>query len=119
MAYTNINPTRTTHTGIAVTPTNGDESNGNKCANDGKMILLLENTNGSNSATVTIATPKTVNGLAVADNAITLAANQIKIAGPFPPELYNQAAGDTDAGCVRWTYSGTAAADVYATPIQV
>lgn len=117
MAYTNMTPTRPTHTGIAMTAIAGDDSNGNKISNDGKVVLLLSNTGGS-SATVTFATPGTVRGLAIADNVVTLASGQVKACGPFPPEIYNQPAGDTDAGCLRFTYGGSGAGDVDVFPIQ-
>ncbi len=118
MAYTNITPTRPSPAGVVLAITDGDNTNGNKIPNDGRVLLLLQNTSGSNTATVTIATPQTVGGLAVADQAIALAVSQSKICGPYPPEIYNQPAGDTDEGCLRLLITGAGAATVNVTPIQ-
>ena len=57
--------------------------------NDGKTLLHLKN--GTGEATITIATPQTVDGLAVADRAVTVPANAERFVGPFPPGIYNDA----------------------------
>ena len=111
MAYTNVAVVQSSPRGAVFAPAACDASNGNKFSNDGRTLLYVEN-GGADSATVTIDTPATVGGLAVAQNAITLSAGQGKICGPFPPEIYNQPRGATDEGCVRLSFSGTGAADV-------
>ncbi len=64
--------------------------------NNGRVILHFIKT-GANPATITIVTPKTVGGLAVADLTFVVAASSgIEFAGPFPPDLYNDASGDMD-----------------------
>ncbi len=64
--------------------------------NNGRVILHFIKT-GANPATITIVTPKTVGGLAVADLTFVVdATTGIEFAGPFPPDLYNDASGDMD-----------------------
>lgn len=118
MAYTNIPVVVPSAAGVSMTPTAVDDSNGNKIANDGHVLLSIENTSETDSAVVTIESTKTVGGLAVADQAITLALGTAKLAGPFPPEIYNQPAGGTDAGYLHITFSGAGAADVTIIPVQ-
>lgn len=43
---------------------------------------------------VTIITPGTVDGQAVADRVVALLANSEAMIGPFPPDAYNQPTGD-------------------------
>lgn len=69
--------------------------------NDGNTILLVENGSGG-SITVTITTTKTIEGLAVADQAVTIADGTEKAIGPFPKDLYNNS-----SGVVTVAYSGT------------
>lgn len=63
-----------------------DTSNGNYALNDGATVVFLAN--GSNSRTLTVTTPDTVLGLAVADQVYSLTANQFDLAGPFPVETF-------------------------------
>ncbi len=67
-------------------------------ANNGSVILHFIKT-GAGAATITIVTNKTVGigALAVADLTFTVAATTgIEFAGPFAPEVYNDASGDID-----------------------
>jgi len=66
-----------------VTP---DTSNGNYADNDGATVVYLAN--GANTRTLTVTSPDTVYGLAVADKVYTVTANQFGIAGPFPLETF-------------------------------
>lgn len=64
--------------------------------NNGKVLLHFIKV-GANAATITIVTPKTVGGLAVAEQTFVVQATTgIEFAGPFPPDLYNDASGDMD-----------------------
>lgn len=64
--------------------------------NNGRVILHFIKV-GANPATITIATPKTVGGLAVAEQTFVVdATTGVEFAGPFPPEIYNDASGDMD-----------------------
>lgn len=76
--------------------------------NNGKVLLNVMSTTGG---TLTVISQKTVDGLAVADAAITMGANaQIEGLGPWPPEIYNDSSGllhftvsaATDAHAIRY-----------------
>lgn len=55
-------------------------------------VEYLEVINGSGAGiTVTIATPNTVDGLAVTDRTVTIAAGARQKIGPFPTSIYNNA----------------------------
>lgn len=82
---------------------------GDEFANDGKTFLEVANGSGS-SITVTIATQMTVDGKAVADDAISVGAGVTKQIGPFPPHIYNDANGK-----VQVTYSAVTTVTVGAT----
>lgn len=66
-----------------VTP---DTSNGNYALNDGATVVYLAN--GASTRTLTVTTPDTINGLAVADQVYSLTANQFDLVGPFPVETF-------------------------------
>lgn len=60
-------------------------------ANDGRTFLHCTNSGGSDSV-ITVVTPGTVDGQAVADKTFTVAQTSgNKMIGPFPPNLYNAA----------------------------
>jgi len=66
------------------------------CRNNGRVLLHFIK-EGANAATITIVTPKTVGGLALADLTFTVdASGGVEFAGPFPPDIYNDASGDMD-----------------------
>jgi hypothetical protein len=69
---------------------------------NGKTLLSIKNS-GVASRTVTVATQITVEGLAVADNPIVIAAGEEHLLGPFRPDVYN----DVDDR-VQLTYSSEA-----------
>ncbi len=62
--------------------------------NSGKQIVLAQNGGGA-SINVTIVTGGTVNGLAIADQVVAVAAGATRIIGPFSPQVYNQPGTDT------------------------
>ena len=57
--------------------------------NNGRAFLHVKN--GATDVVVTIHTPNTVDGLAVADRAVTVTANTEAFIGPFQPNVYNGA----------------------------
>jgi len=73
--------------------------------NNGSVRLIVVNAAGSN--TVTVTTPNTVDGLAIADLAITLTASKTYLLGPFPTSIYNDGQG-------RLSFTVSANADVTA-----
>jgi hypothetical protein len=65
--------------------------NGITFANDGRMFIEVEN--GPTQTIASVVTQCTVDGQAVADPTYTIPLNQDHIFGPFPPSIYNTAAG--------------------------
>lgn len=81
---------------------------GDSFPNDGRVFLYARNGDVSDK-TVTIATQKTVDGKAVADDAIVVTAAEERMIGPFPPGLYNDSNGR-----VQVTYSAETSVTVAA-----
>ena len=75
---------------------------GDQFLNDGRTICYFKNTNAT-TRTVTIATSGTVEGIAIADIAVTVAQNEERIIGPFNPAYFNDS-----SGYIQLTYSGVA-----------
>lgn len=73
---------------------------GDSFLNTGREVAVLVNASGS-PITLTLVTQDTVDGRAVADRTVSLAAGATVAVGPFPPGIYN----DT-GGYVQMTYSG-------------
>ena len=81
-------------TGITPTRTAISASNIYLVRNNGRVMLALEKS-GAGIATITIQTPVTTGGLAVAEQSLTVPATTgDKMAGPFPPSIYNDDDGD-------------------------
>lgn len=68
-------------------------TDGHSVENTGREFIHVKNGSGS-SVTVTIQTPGTVDGLAVADRTVAVPASGERMIGPFAPGDYNQ---DDDA----------------------
>lgn len=88
-------------TGAAFT-TQASDAQGDWCLNDGKTFWYWDNQDVT-THTVTVVTPITVGGLAVADLSITLGPGADYIAGPFNPLWFNDLSG-TDSGKMYCTY---------------
>ena len=67
-------------------------ADGHSFPNDGIRTHIRIN-NGATAFTLTVITPMTVEGLAVADKTYSIGANEIHEIGPFDPKLYNNADG--------------------------
>ncbi len=89
----------------AYTPVAADGSNGNKFQNDGKRRLQIFNPD-ANSITLTIVTPRTVDGNAVADRVIGPITDTYYYVEALNPETYNVQSG-TDQDAVTMTWAGT------------
>ena len=63
--------------------------------NNGRMFIYVTN-GGGGTVVVTIATPGTVDGLAIADRAVTLLTGTDRMIGPFPPHIYNNSSGEIE-----------------------
>ncbi len=63
-----------------------------KMANNGKQYLLVKN--GDTGAHVlTFVTTPTIDGLAIADPTVSIAAGETKLIGPFKPSVFNDSDG--------------------------
>lgn len=99
MAYTKINVQKPGEGGAELTESNGvagGAGTGYRFSNDGRTFLRIRNT-GAGTPNVVILTGATMGGFALGDNTIALTATAGAkddcIAGPFPPEIYNQRDG--------------------------
>lgn len=108
-------------TAAAIADNAADNANGNQIRNANcDLVLILRNSSGSDSATVTVAANTTAavipgfGSMAKSNLSIALTAGQIKHVGPLTCKGYNDG-----NGYVQLTFSGTAAADVKVTPIRV
>lgn len=71
------------------------------CPNDGRMFLHFKKS-GAGACVVTVVTPGTVAGLAIADLTHSVPASTgDRMLGPFPPELFN----DPSTGMLSFTLS--------------
>lgn len=65
-----------------------------KVRNDGKVLLHFKKT-GAGACTVTITTPNTSQGLAIADQTVTVPATTGDVfVGPLPASLFNDSSSD-------------------------
>lgn len=70
---------------------------GHSLEGDGDVVLLVNNASGG-SINVTVQTPATEDGLAVAEQVVAVAAGVIKAIGPFRPSTYDRPSGGADPG---------------------
>lgn len=96
MARTNLTITdvaRSTSGVAQPTQDTMDVANGNQLAyNDGRVIVEVNNS-GASTYTFTVQTPGVVDGLAITDLVLSVAAGATRLLGPFPPNVYNQSDG--------------------------
>lgn len=92
MARTALVPQQVVRAGL--TPVfSAANADGHSVANDGHVMLEVKNGSGA-PITVTVQTPGTVDGLAIAELVVTIPATSgDKMIGPFQPGIYNQADG--------------------------
>lgn len=83
-------PNEITRAGLAVpTEITGDATNGHSITgNDGNVFLLVHNTSGTVTRTLTVAVSATVDGQTVASRAYPLALGISRYVGPFPTSIY-------------------------------
>jgi hypothetical protein len=95
MARTNIAATQASRSGTVLpTATAGDVSNGNSIQNDGRVVLLVTNTNESSTArTITFQTTVSVDGLTAPVRSESIPAGETQVFGPFPPTQYGTTLG--------------------------
>lgn len=101
MAQLRKNPEKVLRAGLAATYHSDFTvigSNTYLVRNPGNVILHLKKS-GAGNCDVTIYTPNTVDGLAVADLTVQIPATTgDKFIGPFPPAIYNNQNGDIEIG---------------------
>jgi hypothetical protein len=104
MARTALTVNQIVTAGLADPSATTGTADGHMVANDGDLFLEFNNASGS-SRVVTIVTPVTVSGYAVADEPITIpgSASRFK-SGTYPMGLFNRLAGTTDAGSIYIDY---------------
>lgn len=108
MAYTEITVQTPAIAGVVPTNAAATLTDGNRFKNTGREFIMITNDGAVNPVVVTIPTPQTVRGLAIADPTVSVAKDgEIKIIGPFPPDVYNNPSGGTDPNEVYVEYDQT------------
>lgn len=95
---------------VAFTAANVD---GHSIAGGGDVLLLVNNASAG-SINVTVQTPGTTDGLAIAEQVVAVAAGAIKAIGPFRSTTYDRPSGAADAGMVYVDFSAVASVTVAA-----
>lgn len=99
MPRTNLAVVNVDADGAAVGATAADAVNNNMFDGGSNVFLVVRNT-GAGVRTITIITPATAGGLAIADvGPVNVAAGATMVFGPFPSNIYAQPSGD-DVGKV-------------------
>ncbi|MFB7671360.1 GntR family transcriptional regulator [Kitasatospora purpeofusca] len=88
-----INVTDSARTGALLpAPTVGDPTNGHSVANDGRVMLLVENSGSTVPRTVTLQMSKSVDGLTLTGSrTVSVAAGATRLLGPYPTADYGAA----------------------------
>ena len=110
MVMTTLAPQTMSRDGIDPTYSAAN-ADGHEFANNGRTFFQAFNGGGSDIE-CTFATPGTVDGLAIAERVVDIAAGEDAIIGPFPPAQYNTDPGTTDT--VKVTFEGVASLTVAA-----
>lgn len=85
-------------TGLVVVYTGSLSTGSNyQFLNDGRILIHVKNGGGSTDV-VTVISQKTVGGLAVADQAVSILAGAEAMIGPFNSDIYNDANGKVNFG---------------------
>lgn len=115
MARTALVSTSIVYTGVAVPAAAAANALGHKIANpSGRTWIEVINADAS-PITVTVQTQATYEGLAVADQTITVTNGTSKMIGPWKPAIYNVlTSGDADEGMVYVDFSAVTSITVRA-----
>lgn len=101
MANVTVVPQQITTSGLAPTYTGSlSTSNTYLIRNNGRVFLHVKNAAAGGDSVVTVETPATLGGQAVADLTKTIADGAEAMIGPFPTAIYNDVNGD-----IKVTYS--------------
>ncbi len=90
----------TLRTGLEVTYAAGDSTNHHTFDNRTQAIILHVINGGASPINVTIQTPETVDGLAVADQVVAVPASEERFIGPFRNDLYGQSEQGMSKACL-------------------
>ena len=115
MANINVSPTDPAQAGTAaVNFLSGNAIDDDYfIANNGQTVVRFANGAGS-ACTVTIETPATVAGLAIADQTVVVPVNSIRYIGPFEPAYFSNADGR-----IHLTLSGGTFANLVAEAVRL
>ncbi|WP_055523431.1 hypothetical protein [Streptomyces graminilatus] len=69
-------------------PTTGDAINKHTVENNGRVVLLVENTGSTVARTVSFHLARTVDGFSVTPRTVSVSAGDTKACGPFNPNDY-------------------------------
>lgn len=103
MARTVLPVTKATRGGVASpTEQNGDTANGHVVTNSGRTVITVRNADGTNPHQLTFVTPGTVDGQAIGDRAVSIAASSSRDFGDLPTSIYgSQLAIDVDSSQLK------------------
>ena len=92
MARTAVPVTEITRAGVApAAETNGDAVNNHSVSNDGRVVLLIRNSNGSATArTLTVNFAKDVDGQTITPRTDSIATGASRYIGPFDVATYGR-----------------------------
>lgn len=94
MARSVLNVQAVSRAGLNPVYSAADVANGHEFDNSsGKVVLHVKN-GGAGATVVTIQTPGTVDGLAIADLTVSVPAAGERFIGFFPKNIYNQSGGN-------------------------
>jgi len=93
MAIVRLTPQVVLEAGITPSKTACLLANTYLVRNSGRVILHVIK-GATEAVAVTVVTPKTVGGAAVADLTVTVALNTDEFIGPFPRDLFNDGSND-------------------------
>jgi hypothetical protein len=91
LARTVITPTAITSNGVTQTLTAAN-ADGNNFNNNGATLVVIAN-GYTGTITATFQTPRTIDGLAVADKEVAVPAGETYLIGPFGSNTFNQSDG--------------------------
>lgn len=96
MARTVLTVNSVIRTGLVVAYVSGDAANGHSFDNTGENVFLIVKNADVSDKTVTITTPNTVDGHAIADLDVIVTLAEERCIGPFPNALYGTVDTDPD-----------------------
>lgn len=109
MARVTVTPTDTDASGIVMPTAVAFTADGISVPTN--CLVLIENTSGGASA-ITVQTPETRDGNAVAEDGASVANNTERVFGPFSPVTHGRPTSGSDAGQV-WIDSAVTTGCVY------